>query len=118
MKRHATNTIWMALIALVLTVCGGSSIDRAFDKLDKAIEKAEKNKTKMTQDDWKDFFEELEAPCRVLNEAMEKNELGALKKLKLLTTCSKLIVLTGDMAVNNAEFQKLLFSGKNKTTPE
>jgi len=80
----------VCVIIAIFTGCGGSSsIDKAMGQIEKAIEKVEKNKGKMTENDWHNLEKEVEEPLKVLSDALEKNKVGAIQKIKLITLTAK-----------------------------
>ena len=80
-----------------MTACGGGSpVDKALKKIDPAIEKLEKaNKkgNKMSQEELDQIGKDLSEPLQVLNDALEKNEIGGITKLKIIGKVSKLSIL-------------------------
>ena len=94
----------MALaITFVATSCGkGSSVDGALSQIEKAVDKVEKNKTSMTEADWKALEKELEQPAKVLNEALESDQVSALKKIKISVTMLRYATVIGEAALHTA----------------
>ena len=78
------SVLAIAVVFLAFS-CGGkgASVDTALSQIEKAMQKVEKNKTSMTEADWKALSDELEQPAKVLNDALESNDVGALKKIKI-----------------------------------
>jgi soluble cytochrome b562 len=88
-------------VAMIFASCGnGNAVDAALNRVEQAMDKVEKNKTSMTADDWKTFNEEMEAPCKVLNEALESNEVGTLKKIKISAVVLRLATVAGEAAMH------------------
>ena len=89
-------------IALVSVSCGSksSSIDTALSLIEKAMDKVEKNKTSMTEADWKALSEELEQPAKVLSDALENDQVGALKKLKITATMLRYTAVISEAALH------------------
>jgi len=82
--------IIIGVIIAIFAGCGGSSsIDKAMGQIEKAIEKVEKNKGKMTENDWYNLEKEVEEPLLILSDALEKNKVGAIQKIKLITLTAK-----------------------------
>jgi len=80
----------VGIIVAIFAGCGGaSSVDKAMGQIEKAIEKVEKNKGKMTENDWRILEKEVEEPLLVLSDALEKNKVGAIQKVKLITLTAK-----------------------------
>ena len=77
------------IVALFVGCGGASSVDRAMAQVEKAIEKIEKNKGKLTESDWQILEKEVEEPLRVLSDAVENNKVGAIQKIKLITLSAK-----------------------------
>ena len=74
---------------LLIVACAKSPVDKAMEKIDKSIEKVEKNKDKMTKKDFEALDKEMEEPLKVLNDALENDEVGALDKLKIVGKVTK-----------------------------
>ena len=74
---------------LLIVACAKSPVDKAMEKIDKSIEKVEKNKDKMTKKDFEVLDKEMEEPLKVLNDALENDEVGALDKLKIVGKVTK-----------------------------
>ena len=93
----------LAVAIMFLTVsCGGkgASVDTALSQIEKAMQKVEKNKTSMTESDWKAFSDELEQPAKVLSDALESNDVGALKKLKISAVMLRYAAVVGEAALH------------------
>lgn len=80
----------------------GSSVDDALSQIEKAMDKVEKNKTSMTETDWKALNDELEQPAKVLSNALESNEVSALKKLKISAAMLRYASVIGEAAFHTA----------------
>lgn len=83
--------IVIALLAIVAVSCGGSAIDSAMSRVEKALERVEKNKADMTAADWQALQTELDEPLKVLASALKNDEVGMLKRAELM-------ILTGRVA--------------------
>lgn len=85
MKKKFRISILAIAIGFLTVSCGGkgSSVDAALSQIEKAMQKVEKNKTSMTEADWQALSDELEQPAKMLSDALESNDVGALKKLKI-----------------------------------
>ena len=80
----------VGVIVAMFVGCGGaSSIDKAMGQIEKAIQKVEKNKSQMTEDDWYNLEKEVEKPLQVLADALENNKVGVVQRLKLITLTAK-----------------------------
>ena len=78
------------IAAIICAGCGGSSsVDKAISQVEKALEKVEKNKGNMTQSDWQSLEKEVEEPLQVIADALEKNKVGVMDKLKVVTLVAK-----------------------------
>ena len=94
---------------LLIVACAKSPVDKAMEKIDKSIEKVEKNKDKMTKKD-----KEMEEPLKVLNDALENDEVGALDKLKIVGKVTKwaaVLVSAGFKVVGDELGKELKESG-------
>ena len=99
----------MCIVSLVImTACGGSPVDKSLKKIDTAIEKLEKaNK----------IGKDLEEPLKVLNEALENDEIGGVTKLKIVAKVSKLSILAISAGLKDLDLNELMKDAK-KTAPE
>ena len=98
------NIIIMAIaIAFAAVSCGkGASVDAALSQIEKSMDKVEKNKTSMTEADWQALGEELEQPLKVLNDALENNQVGAMKKLKITAVMMRYMAVASEAALHTA----------------
>ena len=83
--------IFVVLIMVaVCAACGSSSsVDKAISQIEKALDKAEKNKGKMTDEDWRSLEKEVEEPLKVISDALEKDELKLMEKMKIVAVSAK-----------------------------
>ena len=111
----------MCIVSLVImTACGGSPVDKSLKKIDTAIEKLEKaNKKgeKLSKEDMEHIGKDLEEPLKVLNEALENDEIGGVTKLKIVAKVSKLSILAISAGLKDLDLNELMKDAK-KTAPE
>ena len=101
MKTNFYIITMVIAIAFAAVSCGsGSSVDAALAKIEKAMDKVEKNKTSMTEADWEALGEELEQPMKVLNDALENNQVGAMKKLKITAAMMRYMAVASEAALH------------------
>ena len=102
MKTTNFKLIIMAVaIVFVAVSCGkGSSVDAALSQIEKTMDKVEKNKTSMTEADWKALSEELEQPIKILDDALESNQIGAIKKIKISAVMLRYMTVVGEAAIH------------------
>ena len=101
MKTNFKIIIVVVTIAFVAVSCGkGSSVDSALSQIEKAMDKVEKNKTSMTTADWEALNAELEQPAKVLSDALDDNQVGTLKKLKITAVMLRYATVTGEAALH------------------
>ena len=82
--------IIIGIIAAICAGCGGSSsLDKAINQVEKALEKVEKNKGNMTETDWKALETEVEEPLQVIAKALEENKVGIVDRVKVITLVGK-----------------------------
>ncbi len=79
----------IAFAVMALVSCGRSEGKSALRDLEKIVEKAEKNKDKLSAEEWKELFAEFQEKEAIANEAAEKNELGITGKVKLLALTTR-----------------------------
>ena len=92
------------VIVAICTACGGgSSIDKALSKVNKAVEQVEKNKSKMTDEDWNKLNKELEEPIKVLTDALDDNNVGVMKKMKILAATAKWATIFAEVGIKELE---------------
>lgn len=112
----------MCIVSLVImTACGGASpVDKSLKKIDTAIEKLEKaNKKgyKLSQEELDKIGKDLEEPLQILNESLEKDEIGSVTKIKIIAKVSKLSLLAINAGIINLDLGDLTKETK-KTVPE
>lgn len=112
----------MCIVSLVImTACGGGSpVDKSLKKIDIAIEKLEKaNKkgNKLSKEELDQIGKDLAEPLEVLNEALEKDEVSGITKLKIIGKVSKLSLLAINAGLQNLDLGDLTKEAK-KTVPE
>jgi len=96
--------IVIGLIVAICTACGGgSSVDKAISQVEKALENVEKNKGKMTEDDWKNLEKEVEAPLKVISEALDNDKVGIVGKMKILAVSAKWATALTEAGVRELE---------------
>ena len=81
MKRLFTLTLF-AILSLGFISCGGSATNKSLKAIDEITTKAEKQKDKLTDEDWKNLGKEMETHLETLNKAMDNEELGVMDRLK------------------------------------
>ena len=128
MHTHFKIVTAAVLLAFGAVACGGgsgTSVDAALSQIEKAMDKVEKNKTSMTQADWESLGKELEGPAKVLTEALESDQVGAMKKIKITGVMLRYAMVAGEAALHTASdslkvqiedinLQKLLDSNEMK----
>ena len=103
MKTNFYIITMVIAIAFAAVSCGsGSSVDAALAKIEKAVDKVEKNKTSMTEADWEALEKELEQPMKVLSDALENNQVGAMKKLKITAAMMRYMAVVSEAALHTA----------------
>jgi len=101
MKTNFYIITMVIAIAFAAVSCGsGSSVDAALAKIEKAVDKVEKNKTSMTEADWEALEKELEQPMKVLSDALENNQVGAMKKLKITAAMMRYMAVLSEAALH------------------
>ena len=100
MKTNFKIIIMAIAIVFVAVSCGGrgSSIDAALSQIEKTMNKVEKNKTSMTEAEWQALNDELEQPAKILSDALESNQVGALKKIKISAVLLRYAAVVGEAA--------------------
>jgi len=97
MKKLIVSVMIVALFA----ACGGSSsVDKAISKVEKAVEKVEKNKGNMSQADWEALSKELEEPLKVIADALEKDNVGLMTKMKIVAVSAKWAAAISQVGLN------------------
>jgi len=108
------------IIVAVFAACGGaSSVDKAISRVEKAVEKVEKNKGKMTEADWETLAKEVEEPLKVISDALEKDKVGVMTKMKIVAVSAKWAAAISQVGLNELGRQ-MVEAGKEieKTTKE
>jgi prefoldin subunit 5 len=91
------------IVALCAACGGSSSVDKAISKVEKALEKVEKNKGKMTEEDWRNLEKEVEEPLKALVEALEKEEVGIVGKMKIVAVTAKWATVLAEAGARELE---------------
>ena len=101
MKTNFKIVIVVIATVFIAVSCGkGSSVDAALSQIEKAMDKVEKNKTSMTEADWKALSEELEQPAKILSEALENNQVGTMTKLKITAVMLRYTAIASEAALH------------------
>ena len=91
------------IVALCASCGGGSSVDSSISKVEKALEKVEKNKGKMTEADWRNLEKEVEEPLKVISEALEKDKVGLVGKMKIIAVTAKWATVLAEAGISELE---------------
>ena len=91
------------MMMAVLVACGGSPVDKAISQVEKALEKVEKNKGKMTEDDWRALEKEVEAPLKVISDALDNDKVGVIGKVKILAVTAKWATVLAEAGMSELE---------------
>jgi hypothetical protein len=92
------------IVVALCTACGGSSsVDKSISQVEKALAKVEKNKGKMTDEDWRNLEKEVEAPLKVLAEALEKDKVGIVGKMKIVAVTAKWAAVLAEVGLSELE---------------
>jgi hypothetical protein len=118
MKKSIHKFVVTTVVALFIVSCGGggsTSVDAAISHIEKVMAKIEKNKTSMTAADWEVLGAELEPYANVLNDALENNQIGAMKKIKISATLMRWAVVVGEAAMHTySDSLKVVMEGMNE----
>jgi hypothetical protein len=89
------------IIVTLFVACGGSSsVDKSISQVEKAIAKVEKNKGKMTEADWKNLEKEVEAPLKIIADALEKDKVGIMGKMKIIAVTAKWATVLAEAGIS------------------
>lgn len=99
--------IIIGIIAAICAGCGGgaSSLDKSVSQVEKALEKVEKNKGKMTGDDWQILEKELEEPLKVIADALESDKVSVLAKVKIVALAARWTTALAEAGITEIEKQ-------------
>jgi len=103
MRKHLQTAVLTLAIMIMAISCGGgggASVDAALAQIEKALDKVEKNKTSMTEADWEALSVELEAPAKVLSDALESESTGALTKIKISAVMLRYGMVAAEAAIH------------------
>jgi hypothetical protein len=95
------------IAAIVCSSCGGgaTSLDKSISQVEKALEKVERNKGKMSEDDWRVLEKELEEPLKVISDAIESDKVGVLAKVKIVTLAARWTAALAEAGIYEIEKQ-------------
>ena len=92
------------MIVAICAACGGSSsLDQSISKVEKALEKVEKNKGKMTEADWRNLEKEVEEPLKVIADALESDKVGVVGKMKIIAVTAKWATVLAEAGLSEIE---------------
>lgn len=74
-----------ALAVAALVSCGHGEGNNALREMEKIVEMAEKDKDKLSKEEWKELAARFEENEKIANEAADNNRLGVAGKMKCLT---------------------------------
>jgi len=95
--------VTVLVLVFSATSCGnGSSVNSALAKVNEAMDKVEKNKTSMSEADWKALNDELTPSIEILNQALESDKVGALQKIKITAAVLRFAAVAGEAALHTA----------------
>jgi len=99
--------IIIGIIAAIFSGCGGgaTSLDKSISQVEKALQKVEKNKGKMTEEDWRVLEKELEEPLKVISDAIESDKVGVLAKVKIIAVAGKWASVLAEAGIQEVERQ-------------
>ena len=95
--------ITFSIVALCAACGGSSSLDRSISQVEKALERVEKNKGKMTEADWRALEKEVEEPLKVIAEALESDKIGVMGKMKILAVTAKWATVLAEAGISELE---------------
>ena len=103
--RRTKSIVALVLFTVMMMAisCGGggnSSVNAAISQMEKAIDRVEKNKTAMTEADWKALEAELKEPAAILEAALENNSVGMMEKLKITAVSLRYMTVLSEAALN------------------
>ncbi len=91
--------MYLLLLTFALSTivsCGGQNEGKkALREMEKIVEKAEKDKEKLTPEEWKALALEFEQYEKTVNEAIENNKIGAVGQMKCLTLTTRWATVYG-----------------------
>ena len=96
----------IGFITAALAGCSGaSSLDKSIGQVEKALQKVEKNKGKMTEEDWRTLEKELEEPLKVISNAIESDKVGVIAKVKIVALAAKWTAALTEAGIHEIEIQ-------------
>ena len=91
----------ISVISLLMVACGSKSpVDTAIAQVENLLKAAENEKEKWTDNEWAKFNEEFSEPYQILVDAINDDNVSALKKIKISTLMLKYITVAGSHARN------------------
>ena len=90
------------IIVVLFASCGGgsSTVDKSISQIEKALQKVEKNKGKMTESDWRNLEKEVEEPLKAITDAMDKNKVGIMGKMKIVAVTAKWAAVLAEAGIS------------------
>lgn len=87
--KKAIRLLLLAFVVATLTSCGQSEGKKALLEMERIVEKAEKDKDKLTANEWEELSAAFEENEKVANEAAETGKLGIASRIKILTLTTR-----------------------------
>ncbi|MGI6521438.1 MAG: OmpA family protein [Fermentimonas sp.] len=87
--KKIVNVLLFAFAITVLISCGRNEGEKALAEMEKIVEKAEKRKSELTADEWKELAVSFEEYEKVANEAAESGKLGVVDRVKLVALTAR-----------------------------
>ena len=96
--------LFLLSFTLVITSfisCERSDGKKALGEMKKIVVKAEKEKDKLSDDEWKVLSEKFQEKEQIVKEAVEKDELGFSSKLEYITLTTRWATAYGERFFND-----------------
>lgn len=96
-----------ALTATMLISCAKNEGQKALAEMEKITETAEKNKDKLTREEWKELAVRFEENEKIANEAAENGKIGVTDRMKFIAITARWAAVYGSSALMDDIFENL-----------
>ena len=94
MKKGFYLLIFVMAVTLMVS-CGRNEVKQSLQQMEKIVEKAEKEKDKLSQEEWKMLAEQFEEYKKIVKNALENKKIGATVQSRCTALTTRWAALCG-----------------------
>lgn len=99
--------LFFALTVTMIVSCAKNEGQKALAEMEKITETAEKNKDKLTREEWKELAVRFTENEKIANEAAETGKIGIADRVKLIAITARWAGTYGPSALMDDLFEKM-----------